>query len=126
MAGGFRFPLGLIKQGGYVDFEVSFDTVSQPIATVISESSDCRAELLGTRTEETEKGLLTIVMIRVTPASDYEGVLYAPLSAMTSGGEIAAFNVFGIVSPDGEPCVGPTMERVSPAESGAATVKPAG
>ena len=129
MAGGFRFPLGLIKQGGYVDIEVSFDTVSQPIATVISESSDCRAELLGTRTEETDKGLLTFVMIRVTPASDYEGVLYAPLSAMTSGGEIAAFNVFGIVSPDGEPCVGPTIEPVSPvspAKSGDATVKPAG
>ena len=126
MAGGFRFPLGLIKQGGYADFEVSFDTVAQPIATVISETSDCRAEMLGTRTEETAKGLVTIVMIRVTPASDYEGVLYAPLSAMTSGGEMAAFHVFGIVSPDGESCVGPTIEPVSPPTAGKATVKPAG
>ncbi len=126
MAGGFRFPLGLIKQGGHADLEVSFDTVAQPIATVISETSDCRAELLGTRTEESAKGLITIAMIRVTPASDYVGILYAPLSAMTAGGEIAAFNVFGIVSPDGEPCVGPTMEPVAAATSGTATVKPAG
>ena len=70
--------------------------------------------------------VITIAMIRVTPASDYVGILYAPLSAMTAGGEIAAFNVFGIVSPDGEPCVGPTMEPVAAATSGTATVKPAG
>ncbi|MDA0296605.1 MAG: DUF1573 domain-containing protein [Planctomycetota bacterium] len=126
MFGGFRFPLGLIKQGGHADLEVTFDTVAQPIATVISETSDCRAELLGTRTEESDKGLITTLMIRVTPASDYVGVLYAPLSAMTTGGEVASFNVFGIVSPDGEPCVGPTVEPVSPATAGEATVKPVG
>ena len=110
MAGGFRFPLGLIKQGSSVDFEVRFDTVSSPIATVISESPDCRAQMLGITTEETEDGIMTLVKIRVTPASDYVGVLYASLSAMTADGQTAPFHVFGLVSPDGAPCVGPTRE----------------
>ena len=114
MAGGFRFPLGLIKQGSFVDFEVRFDTVSSPIATVISESPDCRAQMLGITTEETEDGIITLVKIRVTPASDYVGVLYASLSAMTADGQTAPFHVFGVVSPDGEPCVGPTREPLPP------------
>ena len=114
MAGGFRFPLGLIKQGSSVDFQVQFDTVSAPIATVISESPDCRAQMLSITTEETEDGIMTLVEIRVTPASDYVGVLYASISAMTSDGQVAPFHVFGVVSPDGEPCVGPTREPLSP------------
>ena len=114
MAGGFRFPLGLIKQGSFVDFEVRFDTVSSPIATVISESPDCRAQMLGITTEETEDGIITLVKIRVTPASDYVGVLYASLSAMTADGQTAPFHVFGVVSPDGDPCVGPPREPLPP------------
>jgi len=114
MAGGFRFPLGLIKQGSFVDFEVEFDTVTTPIATVISESPDCRAQMLEINTEETPDGIITRVKIRLTPASDYVGVLYASLSAMTSDGQVAPFHVFGVVSPDGEPCVGPTREPLPP------------
>lgn len=124
MSGGFRFPLGLIQQGSSVDFEVEFDTVTTPIATVISESPDCRAQMLGIATEETEDGIITRVKIRATPASDYVGVLYASLSAMTADGQVAPFHVFGVVSPDGEPCVGPTRTPVPPPAGPAARPGP--
>ena len=108
MSGGYRFPLGRIAAGETADIEIPFKSLARPLSTVISAHPDVRADLIGTRNEETADGIITYALVRVTPDPDFSGMLYAPLEAMTSTGDTAPFDVFGVVVPAGETCAGPS------------------
>ncbi len=119
MKGGYRFPLGRIPQGGSATIEIPFDSLARPLAAIISTSPQAQARMLSTRTEESEDGILTYALVEITPTATHRGVLYLPLEAMTDAGQTAAFDVFGVVIPEGADCAGPTV-----AESAGPTADP--
>jgi hypothetical protein len=107
MKGGYRFSIGRIPQGGSANIEIPFDSIQRPLAAIISTSPMAQARMLSTRTEETADGLLTHALVEITPAADHQGLLYIPLEAMTDAGQVAPFDVFGVVIPEGSDCAGP-------------------
>lgn len=104
MSGGYRFPLGRIKQGGNADIEIPFKDPASPLSGVVCLLPGVEADLIGTRREETPEGIITYALLRITPGPDFTGLLYAPLEMVSSTGDVAAFDVFGVVVPDGESC----------------------
>ena len=104
VAGGFRHPFGRIDKGGSMEMEIGFITPDDPIATVVSTSPDARVDLIGTRTEQVKDDVVSFQKIRITPASDHEGVLYFPATFLTSRGQSVDVPLFGIVVPAGEAC----------------------
>ena len=119
MKGGYRFQLGRIPQGGSATIEIPFDSLARPLAAIISTSPQAQARMLSTRTEESEDGILTYALVEITPTATHRGVLYLPLEDMTDDGQTAAFDVFGVVIPEGADCAGPTL-----AESAGPTADP--
>jgi hypothetical protein len=113
MKGGYRFPLGRIAQGGSTTLEVPFDSLTRPLAAIISTSPEAQARMISTRTEEAEEGILTYALVEITPTAAHQGLLYLKLEAMTDTGETAGFDVFGVVVPDGSDCAGPTVTDAS-------------
>ncbi len=109
MKGGYRFPLGRIAQGGSTTIEVPFDSLTRPLAAVISTSPEAQARMVSTRTEESEDGILTYALVEITPTASHQGLLYLKLEAMDDTGEAAGFDVFGVVVPDGVGCGGPSV-----------------
>lgn len=119
LQGGYRFPLGRIPQGTSATIEIPFDSIARPLAAIISISSDAKARLRSTRTEETADGIITHALVEVTPGADHHGLLYLPLEAMTDDGQTAQFHVYGIVVPEGESCAGPSpLASTTEASSG--------
>ena len=105
LSGGYRFPLGRIKQGGNTDIEIPFKDPSSPLSGVVCLLPGVEADLIGTRREETPAdGIVTYALLRITPGPDFTGVLYAPLEMVSAAGDVAGFDVFGVVVPDGEAC----------------------
>ena len=104
VAGGFRHPFGRIDKGGSLEMEIGFITPDDPIATVVSTSPDARVDLIGTRSEQVKDDLVSFQKIRITPASDHEGVLYFPATFLTTRGQSVDVPLFGIVVPAGEAC----------------------
>jgi hypothetical protein len=107
MSGGYRFPIGRIEQGQSTEIEIPFNSPASPISTMISLLPGVRVDLMGTRDEETADGIITNALVKITPAADFKGVLYAPLEAMSATGDVAGFDVFGVVVPSGDSCAGP-------------------
>lgn len=108
MSGGYRFPIGRIEQGQSVEVEIPFKSPASAISAVVCLLPGVQSEMIGTRNEETADGIITHVLVRITPRPDFTGLLYAPLEAMSSTGDIAGFDVFGVVVPAGQTCSGPT------------------
>lgn len=107
MSGGYRFPIGRIEQGGSVEIEIPFKSPASPLSGVDCLLPGVRSEMIATRNEETADGIITHALVRITPGADFSGLLYAPLEAMSVTGDIAAFDVFGVVVPAGQPCSNP-------------------
>ncbi len=107
MSGGYRFPIGRIEQGQSTEIEIPFNSPASPISTMISLLPGVRVDLMGTRDEETADGIITNALVKITPAADFKGLLYAPLEAMSATGDVAGFDVFGVVVPSGDSCAGP-------------------
>ena len=108
MSGGYRFPVGRIEQGGSVEIEIPFKSPSSPLSEVVSLLPGVKSEIMATRNEEGPEGITTYALVRITPDPDFSGLLYAPLEAMSVTGDIAGFDVFGVVVPAGQPCSGST------------------
>lgn len=105
LSGGYRFPVGRIEKGGTADIEIPFKDPASPLSGVVCLLPGVEADLIGTRREETPAdGILTYALLRITPGPDFQGVLYAPLEMVSAAGDIAAFDVFGVVVPEGEVC----------------------
>ncbi len=121
MKGGYRFPLGRIVKGGSVTIEVPFDSLSRPLAAILSTSPEAQARMVSTRTEETEDGILTYALVEITPTATHEGLLYLRLEAMTDTGDTAGFDVFGVVVPEGAGCAGPGVVASSTSRSSTET-----
>jgi hypothetical protein len=117
MKGGYRFPLGRIPQGGSTTVEIPFDSLTRPLAAIISTSPEAQARMVSTRTEETEEGILTYALVEITPAASHQGLLYLPLEAMTDAGQTAGFDVFGVVVPEGSNCAGPSVPDAGSVEA---------
>ena len=105
---GLIFPIGRIEQGQSVEVEIPFKSPASAISAVVCLLPGVQSEMIGTRNEETADGIITHVLVRITPRPDFTGLLYAPLEAMSSTGDIAGFDVFGVVVPAGQTCSGPT------------------
>ncbi len=117
MKGGYRFAVGRIPQGGSATNEIPFDAPARPLAAIISTSPEAQARMISTRTEETPDGILTYALVEITPASTHRGLLYLRMEAMSDAGQTAAFDIFGVVVPDGADCGGPTSESAASPET---------
>ena len=113
VSGGFRHPFGRVDQGGATEMEIGFVDLADPIATVVSTSPDLRVDITGNRIEETKDGIITYQKMTVTPAADYTGVLYVPLTFMTASGQTLDVPIYGVVQPEGMICVPATADASS-------------
>lgn len=104
VAQGFRHPFGRIDKGGSKEIEIAFQSMREPIATVISSTPEARVELKGSRTETVGEDVHTHYTIEIIPAKDFEGVLYFPITFLTNSGDSVDVPVFGIVVPEGADC----------------------
>lgn len=121
MSGGYRFPLGRVVAGESGTIEIPFKSLSRPLASIHSRATGRgTARLLSTRDEETTDGIITHALVEVSPAEGHRGVLYLPLEAMDELGQVAPFDVFGVVVEDADTCAGPV------ADSSAAEIAPTG
>ncbi len=109
ISGGFRFPLGRMTPGQPVELEVPFKSMTGSLSTAFSGLPGVEVSLMGTRTQETDDGIITYALLRVTPSEDFRGVLFAPVEILGSTGASAVIKVFGVVVPEGEACSGVTV-----------------
>ena len=105
VSGGYRHPFGRVDQGSATEMEIGFVDLTDPIATVVSTSPDLRVDITGSRVEETKDGTITYQKLKVTPAADYMGVMYVPLTFMTNKGQTLDVPVYGVVQPEGVICM---------------------
>ena len=112
MAGGYRYPTDVIPTGGTVEIEIPFGDNPDPVAAVVSLSTDkVTADLISSREEVgTDGKKKQILLVRITAAPGFEGIFYQPLLAMSANGQEAEFPIFGIVGDADRSCgaVGPT------------------
>ncbi|MCH2162107.1 MAG: DUF1573 domain-containing protein, partial [Phycisphaerales bacterium] len=105
VSGGYRHPFGRVNKGGDIEMEIGFVDIVDPIATAVSNSPDVRVDIMGQRVEKTPDGEVTYQKLKVTPAKDFTGVLYVPITFMTARGQSVDVPIFGTVYPEGVPCI---------------------
>lgn len=106
MAGGYRFPTGVIPVGGSVEIEIPFADNPSPVSTIVALASDkVTADLVSSRVEPGDDGVAKqVLLVKVTASPGFSGVFYQPLLAMSRSGQEAEFPIFGIVGAVGAGC----------------------
>lgn len=104
VAKGYRHPFGRIDMGGSKNIEIGFQEMRERVATVISGTPNARVELIGSKPVTEGDKINTYYEIKIIPAKDFEGVLYFPVTFMTSSGDSIDVPVFGVVVPKDQGC----------------------
>lgn len=104
VAKGYRHPFGRIDMGGSKNIEIGFQEMRERIATVISGTPNARVELVGSKAVTEGDKINTNYEIKIIPAKDFQGVLYFPVTFMTSSGDSVDVPIFGVVVPKDQGC----------------------